>query len=254
MSDLRIRIGAVLSLLLLLVGFVSLVWTPAPIDGHDIVSPLMRGLLTSYVAAGIGIAIGVFIGVPLGLTAALFGSAFAWFGNALAGFLTVIPALAVAALLATLSGPGPLNVMAAVGVATIPIFATATREATAALLRRPYVEAARLAGLSGWEAAIKHAFPDLGPFILAQILTQLSFAVLAEAALSFVGIGAADDGLSLGLMLRMAQSSVLFDPMPALGAGAALVLVAGGLQLAASGIRGRIDPARKPMERDDALA
>lgn len=248
--DLPTRIGVIVSLLLLLIGFLSLVWTP----DQPLAAAIMRGLLTSYVVTIIGIAIGVILGVPLGLIAAFLGGVPARIVDHVTGYIAIVPALAVAALLTTLDSPGPLNAMAAIGIASIPVFAGSTRNATVRLLGRPYVDAARLTGLSPWDAANRHVLPALRPFLVAQVVMQLGFAILAELALGFAGLGAPTGGASLGLMLRDALSAIQFDPLPALVPGVIAALAAGALHLVADGLRRGLDPALTEEARDDGLA
>ena len=250
LPGLATRSGILVSLVLLLVGFTSLIWTP----GDALVAPIMRGILTSYVVAATGVAIGVFIGVPLGLSAALIGTPWSRVVGHLSSFLCVVPALAIAALMTTLNGAGAINAMVAIGIASIPGFANATHQTAGTLLSRPYVDAARLAGHGRWDAASRHAFPALTTFLAAQVVMQLGFAILAEAALSFAGLGAQPGGASLGLMLRDAQSALLFEPVEALAPGLVAVIAAAALHLIANGLRSGLEPALRAAERDDALA
>ena len=275
-SDARTRASIIVLLAFLLLGFVSLVWTPHPLDqsvvamqlrdpslvhllgtdaaGRDVLSVLMRGLLTSYIVAVIGVAIGLLVGVPLGLAAVFLGQTAERLVLGAAATLAVIPALVVAAALTTLSGPGPINVMAAIGVAVAPILTRVTRDALQTLLGRDDIAATRLAGFGRWDATMRHAVPALGPALLAQATVLLGYAVIAEAAFSFAGLGARADGASLGLMLREALAHALFEPRLVLLPGLAIALVAGALHVAAEGLRRHIAPELRAAERDDALA
>jgi peptide/nickel transport system permease protein len=100
----------------------------------------------------------------------------------------------------------------------------------------------------------RHAFPDLSRTILALTLAMLGFAILGEASLSFAGLGAQPDGMSLGLMLLKAQGTLLFAPWLVLAPGLAATVAAGALHLAADGLRRDIEPTLRAMEHDDALA
>lgn len=271
-----LRVGVIATLVLLLIGFASLVWTPHPVDGadvtaqlldpslthvlgtdaqgRDVLSLVMKGMLTSYVVAGIGVALGGLVGAPLGLVAAWRGGSIGWSVERFSDFLGVVPALATAALIGALAGPGVVNVMVAIGLATMPLFARTTKAAAELLLQRDYVAAGRLAGLGEWDAAGRHVFPDLMPMVIGQTLMLFGFAVIAEAALSFVGLGAVADGISLGLMLREAQGSIAFEPLLMLAPGLAVALIAVSLQLAGDGLRRTADERLGMAERDDALA
>lgn len=270
-----LRVGIVATLVLLLLGFVSLIWTPWPLAdgelfgqllgpslshplgtdalGRDGLSLLMRGVLTSYVVGAIAVAIGLFLGVPLGLAATTGGTA-DWIVSRLTGFVTTVPTLAVAAVLATLAGPGPINAMAAIGLALVPVFARVTRDGMRVLMRTGHVDAARLSGMGRREAAARHVFPVLGPLLLSQALVQLGFAVIAETAFSYAGLGAQATGMSLGLMLREAQGNILFEPVLVIGPGLAVAAIAAMLQLAGDGLRRTLPPELRAEERDDAVA
>jgi peptide/nickel transport system permease protein len=269
------RIGIVVTLTLLLIGFVSVVWTPYPVTGtavgvqlmdptlshpfgtdprgRDILSLTMKGLLTSYVVAGIAVAIGLLVGVPLGLAAAAYGGWVDRIIGQVRDTAAAIPALVLAAILATNAGPGAVVGMAALGFAAIPVFARVARDSVRPLLARDDVGAARLAGFSPWEAATRHVFPAMAPLIVTQSLSVLGFAVLAEAALSYAGLTAQPDSISLGLLLREAQSFLMFEPHLILP-GIAAVLAAAALHLAADGVRKSVDADLRAGERDDALA
>jgi peptide/nickel transport system permease protein len=270
------RIGVIVTLILLLIGFTSLVWTPYVVtgptvgmqlmepglahpfgtdaQGRDVLSLTMKGLLTSYVVAGIAIAIGLLFGVPLGLAAAAFGGWADRIVMRVSDLTAAIPALVLAAILATNAGPGAVVGMAAIGFAAIPVFARATRDGARPLFARDDVSAARLAGFGAWDAATRHILPAVTPLILAQTLSALGFAILAEAALSYAGLGAQPDGMSLGLMMRDAQSYLLFEPHLVLAPGIVAILAAAALHLAADGVRSVVGPELRAGERDDALA
>ena len=246
-----LRAGAILSLVLLLVAFISIVWTPYPTapagvpeqlldpsalhwlgtdqQGRDLVSMTMRGMLTSFVVAG---AIGVLSGVPLGFALA------AWRrgpGERI-DLPLLFPAVIVAILLAARLEPGAVCAMLAIGIAQAALFASATAAAMARLGRRSHVDAARLAGMTAWEAAKRHVFPELSHLLLVQLVLQLAAGILAEAALAYVGLGTQPPGTSLGLMLREAQPLMLMEPLLVLVPGVAVATLALGLNLVAHGL------------------
>ena len=264
-----LRAGIVLSLLLLLIGFVSLVWTPYPIDainvgaalqepggahwlgtdhlGRDLLSLLMKGTLTSFVVAAITVAFGAAIGIPLGLVAANRGGIADQAVLRGTGFLFVFPALVAAILLATVAGPSEVVVMAAAGLVNVPVFARVARGSWLELKSVDYASAARLAGMSGWDIVVIHLLPGLVTVLLAQAVVQLGVGVLAEAALSYVGLGAQTPTASLGLMLKDAQSYTLLQPALMLLPGAMIVLIVASIGLAADGIRGLLEPRLKSI-------
>lgn len=259
LPGLQLRIGTVLALVLLLIGFISIVWTPSPADqidvaaqlqsanpahllgtdaqGRDLLSLAMKGILTSFVVAFVAVAIGLFIGVPLGVAAASWGIVADRLLIGSTGFLISVSALGLAVVLTALSGGSTLNAMLAIGLFNAAILARATRDAFTPFRGQDYVAASRLAGLGGWDLARKHVLPDLLPALAAVAIAQLAISVGIEAGLSFVGLASQPPGSSLGLMLREAQGVMLFGPLPVLVPGVALLLVTLSLNLIAGGLR-----------------
>ncbi|SFZ86175.1 peptide/nickel transport system permease protein [Devosia enhydra] len=266
-----IVLGLVVAGLFLCLGLTSLVWTPYPIDrvdiarqlgepslrnwlgtdhlGRDLLSLLMAGTLTSFVVATIAVAIGAMIGVPLGLIAAARGGWAEWLVLRLSDFLFAFPALITAILITAIAGPGAINAMLAIGIFNIPVFARVARGGAMALIGLDYIGAARLAGLGPFGIAWRHLLPNIAGLIIVQGTIQLALAIVAEAGLSYVGLGTQAPGTSLGLLLREAQTFVLFKPHLALIPGLALVLIVVALNLAGDGLRDLLDPRLARAER-----
>jgi peptide/nickel transport system permease protein len=266
----RFRIGVIAALLFLLLGFVSVVWTPYPIGsvdvaatlqepsgghwfgtdalGRDMLSMTMKSVLTSFVVAAVGVAIGVIVGVPLGVAAASLGDVADKGVLGLSGFLLTFPALILAMLVAGAFGPSIVGVMVAVGVFNIPIFARATRDSVLAVRAFDYVEAAQLAGTGPIETIRRHMLPSLLPLFIATAVAQVAVGVLAEAGLSFVGLGAQPPTSSIGLMLHDAQNYALAKPSLMLAPGLVLVLIVIALNLTAGGLRELLDPRLRRIE------
>ncbi|MEQ1901053.1 MAG: ABC transporter permease [Devosia sp.] len=262
-----LRIGTIAALVFLLIGFVSFVWTPYPIErldvgsamqgpslahwlgtdhlGRDLVSMVMKGTRTSFVVAAIAVAIGALIGVPLGLGAAAWGGPLEWLILRLSDFLFAFPALIIAIIITTLFGPGAINAMIAVGIFNIPVFARVARGGALSLKSLDYLAAGRLAGLSNWEVARKHVLPNIMSLIIVQATIQLALGILAEASLSYVGLGTQAPATSLGLMLKDAQTYVLLKPSLALIPGLTIVLIVIALNIAGDGLRDLLDPRLK---------
>lgn len=264
-----LRVGIVAMLLFVLVGFVSIVWTPYPVTsvnvgaalqdisgahwlgtdhlGRDLLSLLMKGILTSFIVAAIGVVLGAVIGLPLGFAAAAYGGVADWLVLRLSDFLIAFPALIAAILITTLFGPSAVNVMVAMALFNIPAFARVARDG--ALIYKPtdYVAAARLAGMGNVEIAQRHILPSLMGLLLAQAVLQLGIGIMAEASLSYVGLGAQPPATSLGLMLRDAQSSLMAKPMLAVIPGLVVVLIVIALHLVAGGLRDQLDPKLRRM-------
>lgn len=258
------RVGAIASLLFLLLGFVSIAWTPHAIDalnvgaalqdpgaiywlgtdhlGRDVLSLLMKGTLTSFIVAAVAVVIGAVLGIPLGLAAAsASGSALDSAILRVNDFLA-LPALILAIMLATLIGPGAVVIMLAMGAFNTAAFSRVARLGLLAVKDSAYVGAARLAGLTVGDIARRHFFSTIAGLVLAQALTQLALGVLAEASLSYFGLGVQTPAASLGLMLKDAQTYALLKPTLALVPGVVIVLIVVALNLAADGFRAQLDP------------
>ena len=185
-----LRVGVVASLLFLLLGFVSIVWTPYPVTavdvgaamqdpggahwlgtdqlGRDVLSLAMKGTLTSFVVSAVAVAIGALIGILLGLAAAAWGRIANIAVGGVSAYLAALPTLVVAILLAALFGPSAATVMVAVGIGNIAAFALTTRDAMRTANSHGYVEAARLAGSSGLDLIRRHTLPSILRAVLAQ--------------------------------------------------------------------------------------
>jgi peptide/nickel transport system permease protein len=263
-SPLALRIGTIACLVLLLLGFASIVWTPYPVAsldvgaamqgptpahwlgtdqlGRDVFSLLMKGILTSFVVAAVGVAVGALVGLPLGLAAATRGRPLDLTIPMLAEYVTAVPTLVIAALLATIFGSSAATVMVAVGIVSIPALAATMRDAAKAADRLGYVDAARLAGSAGWELTRRHTLPDLSRLLLWRTLSLMAGAVLAEAALSYVGLGTQPPATSLGLLLHDAQTYAVLEPGLLLAPGATIALIVVALGLTAHGLRQTVEP------------
>lgn len=271
-----LRVGVVASLAFLLVGFVSIVWTPYPIEainigaamqhpslghpfgtdhlGRDMLSLVMKGTLTSFVVAAIAVAIGAIIGVPLGLAAAAWGGAPEWAILRVNDFLFAFPALIIAILITTLFGPSAVNAMIAVGIFNIPVFARVARGGALSLKTLDYVAAARLAGMGSLEIARRHVLPNIASLIIVQATIQLAMGILAEASLSYIGLGTQPPATSLGLMLKDAQTYALLQPSLALIPGITIILVVIALNLAGDGLSDLLDPRLRRIGAPRAAA
>jgi peptide/nickel transport system permease protein len=258
------RIGAIASLLLLLIGFLSIAWVPHAVEsidvgaamqdpsavhwlgtdhlGRDLISMIMKGILTSFVVAAVAVAIGAIIGMPLGVAAAAWGGTGDWAILRVSDFLLAFPALIIAILITAVLGPSAVNVMIAVGIFNVPFFTRVARDGLLQFKSLAYIDAARLAGMSTAEVARRHILPGVAGLIVAQAVTQLAVGVLAEASLSYVGLGAQAPATSLGLMLRDAQTYALLKPTLAVIPGLTIVLIVIALNLTADGLRQELDP------------
>lgn len=257
-------VGLLAAALFALLGLVSLWWTPFPIEqisiarrflgpvaehwlgtdhlGRDMLSLVMRGTLTSFVVAGLGVVIGIGVGVPLGLAAVAWGGMVEWLVLRLSDITFAFPAVIVAILIAALFGPGEINAVVAIGIFNIPVFARVARGGALAIATQDYVAAARLAGLGNAAIAARHLLPNIMSLLIVQGTIQLSLGILAEAGLSYIGLGTQPPATSLGLMLRDAQSLFLIHPWLSVVPGLTIVLIVIALNIAGDGLRDAIDP------------
>lgn len=251
------------------VAAASAVWTPYPpaeIDvpnklafpssahwlgtdslGRDIASQLMVGAQSSIAVGVIAVGIGVLAGVALGLWAA---ARRGWIEEALmrlSDFTFAFPALLSAILLTAIYGPGLVTSIAAIGIFNVPVFARLTRAAAHAVWAREYVLAARACGKGAWSISFEHVLPNIAAVLIVQATTQFAIAILAEAALSYLGLGTQPPQPSWGRMLSEAQSQLFQAPHLALYPGLAIALSVLGLNLMGDGLRDLLDPrlARK---------
>jgi peptide/nickel transport system permease protein len=257
-------IGLSATVIFLLIGLLSLVWTPYPIEqidiarrylgptaahwlgtdnlGRDMLSLVMAGTWTSFLVAAVAVAIGVGIGVPLGLAAAAWGGAVEWLVLRLTDFVFAFPAVIVAILITTLIGPGAVNAIVAIGIFNIPVFARVARGGALSIATLDFVAAGRLAGLGNALIAWRHLLPNIMSLIIVQGTIQMSLGILAEAGLSYIGLGTQPPATSLGLMLRDAQGVFLIHPWLTLLPGLSIVLIVIALNIAGDGLRDAIDP------------
>jgi peptide/nickel transport system permease protein len=257
-------IGLIAATSFALFGLLSLWWTPYPIEqivisqrfqgpgpthwlgtdhlGRDLLSLVMNGTLTSFVVAALGVLIGVGVGVPMGLAAVAWGGPVEWLVLRLSDLTFAFPAVIVAILIAALAGPGEINAVIAIGVFNIPVFARVARGGALTIATQDYVAAARLAGLNNATIALRHLLPNIMSLLVVQGTIQLSLGVLAEAGLSYIGLGTQPPASSLGLMLRDAQSLFLIHPWLSILPGLSIVLIVIALNIAGDGLRDAMDP------------
>jgi peptide/nickel transport system permease protein len=256
--------GAILVGLLVFVAALSLVWTPYPsaaIDiphrlltpsfahwlgtdqlGHDVASQLLAGARVSILVGIIAVGIGVVFGVALGLIAATAKGLTEDVIMRLSDFAFAFPALLLAIMLTAIFGPGVVNAIIAIGVFNVPVFAKVTRASANSVLAREFILAARAAGKGPVAIAFEHVLPNIAPVLIVQATIQFAIAVLAEVALSYLGLGAQPPLASWGRMLADAQRLMFQAPRLAVFPGIAVVLAVLGLNLLGDGLRDLLDP------------
>lgn len=260
-------LGAALSGAAILAALVSLAWTPydiAAIDvarafsapsaahwlgtdhlGRDVVSLLLAGARNSIAVALVAVGIGIGIGAPLGLLAAARGGLIDEIIMRANDMVFAFPALLLAILLTAVLGPSGVNAMIAIGVFNVPVFARVARGGALALWRREYVLAARAAGKGGFRISVEHVLPNLADQLIVQATIQFSLGVIAEAGLSYVGLGVQPPDASWGRMLSESQTFVFLAPWLALAPGLAIFATVLGLNLMGDGLRDALDPKQR---------
>jgi len=257
-------VGGAIALIFVIIAAVTLVWTPYPwvemnipgrlqppsfehllgTDhfGRDVLSMLMKGTHNSIVVALVAVGIGIGIGVPVGLFAAGRGG---WLDELVmraADFTFAFPALLSAVMITALAGPGAVNSIIAIGIFNIPVFARLARGAALVVLTREYIAAARLAGAGATRIAIEHVLPNIASVLIVQATIQFALAILAEAGLSYLGLGTQPPNPSWGKMLNEAQTMIYLAPHLVIFPGLTIALTVLGLNLLGDGLRDALDP------------
>ena len=220
----------------------ALHWFGTDDVGRDVLARVIYGAQASLMAGVISVAIAIALGVPAGLIAGYVGG----FVDALFGRITdamlACPFLILAIALAAFLGPSLGNAMIAIGITTTPIFVRLTRAQVMAVKVEDYVEAARAVGNPHWRIALVHILPNILPALLVQATLSLAAAIIAEAALSFLGLGQQPPAPSWGSMLNAAQRFLVNAPWMAVWPGLAIFLAVLSFNLVGDGLRDALDP------------
>ncbi|MEL7415450.1 MAG: ABC transporter permease, partial [Pseudomonadota bacterium] len=211
--------------------------------GRDIFSMIMVGAQTSIAVAIVAVGIGMGLGVPLGLWAA--ANRGSMLDDAIMrtnDLIFAFPALLIAILITAVFGPGAVNAIIAIGIFNVPVFARVSRGAALSLWQREFVMAARVSGKGAVRISAEHILPNITNLLIVQGTIQFSLGILAEAGLSYVGLGAQPPTPSWGRMLAEAQTMISFAPHMAIFPGLAIVLTVLGLNLMGDGLRDALDP------------
>lgn len=220
-------------------------WLGTDRFGRDVLSMAMAGAVTSLKVSFAAIAFGLAMGVPLGLFAAMRGGALDEAAMRVSDFIFAFPALLTAIMLRDLFGPGALNAIIAIGVFNVPVFARVTYGAALSIRARDFVTAARLGGKDEMQIARDHILPNILPLLIVQATIQLSLGILAEAALSYIGLGVQPPAPSWGRMLNDAQTLMAVAPRLAFVPGLCIVFTVLALNLFGDGLRDLLDPRLK---------
>jgi peptide/nickel transport system permease protein len=265
----NLLIGGVLSGAVVLVAFLSVVWTPYsptamdilhklatpslahPLGtdpfGRDVLSMLMTGAANTLGVSVIAVVIGAGIGVPLGSLAAARGG---WVDDLVmrtTDLAFAFPALLTAVMITALAGPGAVNAMIAIGIFNIPVFTRVARGASRVVWERDFITAARAIGKTNLSIVARDVLPNVAAVLLVQITIQFALAIIADAGLSYVGLGTQPPHPSWGKMLNDAQTFIYRAPLLAVFPGAAITLAVLGLNLLGDGMRDLLDPRLRTL-------
>jgi peptide/nickel transport system permease protein len=256
--------GIVLTGAMAAMALLSLAWTPySPIGmdflhklaapsllhplgtdpfGRDELSMIMAGASATLDVAIIAVALGAGIGIPLGALAAEQGG---WIDALImrsADLAFAFPAVLTAVMIAALAGPGAGNAMLAIGIFNIPVFARVTRAAVLQTRELDFVQAARAVGRTEIGVMLRHVLPNIFAVLVVQVTIQFALAIVADAGLSYLGLGTPPPFPSWGRMLNDAQTYIYRAPLLAIFPGAAITLAVLGLNLLGDGLRDVLDP------------
>lgn len=262
--------GTALVLLTAVVALVSCFWTPYALDdtagglrlsapdalhwagtdklGRDLFSQLMVGARYAILVAVLSPLIAAAVGIPFGLLAAAGGKILDESLSYLFDAMIAFPAILLAMLVVTVQGASMSSAILAIGLSSSAAVARVTRVNALRVLATDYVRAARASGVSRPAVLLRHVLPNISPILLVQLTLVASGAILAEASLSYLGLGSPPPQASWGRMLMEAQSSVLTAPWGAVIPGCAIMTLVLGLNFLGDGIREILDPEEEMNE------
>lgn len=210
--------------------------------GADIASRILQGARLCLLIGIVSVAGAALVGIPVGVAAGMLRG---WTGELLARAADILygfPALLLAILFAAAVGGSKWTAMAAIALATVPAFVRIARAATLQVMSQGYVEAARLASTGGLQIAVRHVLPNIGPVLGVQASVSVGLAILAEAGLSYLGLGSGPLEPTWGRMLREAQDHLFTAPVVAFWPGLAIAVATLGFTLLGDGLRDYLDP------------
>ncbi len=257
--------GGAIVVLIVLVALVSFFWTPwstiytdsqnfhvepgtgghllgTDLLGRDIASLLMAGARTTLYVGIIAVGIAAVIGTPLGIVAGMVRPGWSEFIMRISDLWLAFPALLMALMFASIYGSSETSAMTAIGIASVPAFIRVVRSGTIRVMSADFVQSARVSGRRGPAIAIRHVLPNVAGLIIVQCSVSYAIAILAEAALSFLGLAAGPTTASWGRMLYEAQPVMTIYPMMIIWPGLAIALAVLGFNLLGDGLRDRYDP------------
>ena len=210
--------------------------------GRDVLSRLIWGARASLLAGVIPVSLAVALSIPLGLLSGFRGGWVDGLIMRITDAMLSIPFLIVAIALAAFLGPSLINAMIAIGIAALPTFLRLSRSTVLAIKTEDYVEAARAVGGSGPRIAVRHIFPNMLPPLFVQSSITMAAAIIAEASLSFLGLGQQPPAPSWGSMLNAAQRYLSQAPWMALYPGLMIFFIVMALNVLGDCLRDALDP------------
>ncbi len=220
-------------------------WLGTDENGRDVLARVIFGARASMLAGVVSVLIAAGIGVPSGLLAGFAGG---WIDAVLSRIVDAMlacPFLILAIALAAFLGPDLKNAMIAIGVTAAPVFMRVARGAAMDVAGNDYVEAARALGNPPWRVAVRHVLPNIVPPVLVQGTLAIAAAIIAEASLSFLGLGQQPPAPSWGSMLNAAQRFLTQAPWLAVFPGLAIFLCVLSFNLVGDGLRDALDPRQR---------
>jgi peptide/nickel transport system permease protein len=210
--------------------------------GRDVLSRVIFGARASLLAGVVSVLISLALGVPIGLAAGYIGSYTDGLISRITDAMLATPFLILAIALAAFLGPSLTNAMIAIGISATPIFIRLTRAQVLAVKVEDFVEAARAVGNPHWRIAIRHVLPNVVPPLIVQATLAIAAAVIAEASLSFLGLGQQPPAPSWGSMLNTAKNYIEQAPWMAIWPGLSIFVLVLSFNLLGDGLRDALDP------------
>jgi peptide/nickel transport system permease protein len=220
----------------------AIYWLGTDDLGRDVLSRMIWGAQASLMAGVISVAIALAVGVPFGVLAGYFGGWIDMIISRVTDAFLAMPFLITAIALAAFLGPSLTNAMIAIGLSAMPIFIRLTRGQVLSVKTEDYVEGARAIGLRHFSIISRYILPNIMAPLLVQATLTVAAAIIAEASLSFLGLGQQPPAASWGSMLNVAKNFLTQAPWMAVWPGVAIYLVVIGFNLLGDGLRDALDP------------